>query len=65
MFQPTTSFLFDALKENKQEQDHLQTCLLKMNLIHAPQVADTILSNEIYDCPRISDLCEKADLLQR
>ena len=33
--------------ENK-EQDHLQTCLLKMNLIHTPQVADTILGNEMF-----------------
>ena len=65
MIQPTTLFLFDALKENKQEQGHLQTGILEMNLIHAPQVADAILGNEIYDRPRISDLCEKAGLLQR
>ena len=36
MIQPATSFLLDALKENKQEQDHLQTCLLKMNLVRTP-----------------------------
>ncbi|KAG2096660.1 armadillo-type protein [Suillus cothurnatus] len=39
-----------------------------MNLVHTPQVADTILSNEIftnYDRPRIANLCEKAGLLQR
>jgi clathrin heavy chain len=68
MIQPATSFLLNALKENKQEQGHLQTCLLKMNLIHAPQVADAILSNEMfthYDRPRIANLCEKAGLLQR
>ncbi|KIM71993.1 hypothetical protein PILCRDRAFT_16542 [Piloderma croceum F 1598] len=35
--QPATSFLLDALKGNKQEQGHLQTCLFKMNLIYAPQ----------------------------
>ena len=66
--QPATSFLLDALKENKQEQGHLQARLLEINLIHAPQVADTILGNEMfshYDRPRIANLCEKAGLLQR
>jgi clathrin heavy chain len=46
----------------------LQTRLLEMNLIHAPQVADAILGNEMfsyYDRPRIANLCEKAGLLQR
>src|ERR1700733_6135586 len=68
MIQPATSFLLDALKENKQEQGHLQTRHLEMNLIHAPQVADAILGNEMfthYDRPRIANLCEKAGLLQR
>ena len=68
MIQPATSFLLDALKENKQEQGHLQTCLLEMNLIHAPQVVDTILGNEMfshYNRPQIANLCEKAGLLQR
>jgi len=67
MIQPATSFLLDALKENKQEQGHLQTRLLEMNLVHAPQ-ADAILGNEMfthYDRPRIANLCEKAGLLQR
>ncbi|KIM71904.1 hypothetical protein PILCRDRAFT_16608, partial [Piloderma croceum F 1598] len=65
MIQPATSFLLDGLKENKQEQGHLQTCLLELNLIHAPQVADAILGNEMfthYDRPRIANLCEKAAL---
>lgn len=68
MIQPATSFLLDALKENKPEQGHLQTRLLEMNLLHAPQVADAILGNEMfthYDRPRIANLCEKAGLLQR
>lgn len=68
MIQPATSFLLDALKENKPEQGPLQTRLLEMNLIHAPQVADAILGNEMftyYDRPRIANLCEKAGLLQR
>lgn len=68
MIQPATSFLLDALKENKPEQGPLQTRLLEMNLIHAPQVADAILGNEMfsyYDRPRVANLCEKAGLLQR
>ncbi|TCD68409.1 hypothetical protein EIP91_010810 [Steccherinum ochraceum] len=68
MIQPATSFLLDALKDNKPEQAHLQTRLLEMNLIHAPQVADAILGNEMfthYDRPRIANLCEKAGLMQR
>ncbi|PWN22946.1 putative CHC1-clathrin heavy chain [Microstroma glucosiphilum] len=68
MFQQATSFLLDALKDNKPEQAHLQTRLLEMNLINAPQVADAILGNDLlshYDRPRIANLCEKAGLLQR
>ena len=68
MIQPATSFLLDALKDNKPEQGHLQTRLLELNLVHAPQVADAILGNEMfthYDRPRIANLCEKAGLLQR
>ena len=68
MIQPATSFLLDALKDNKPEQGHLQTRLLEMNLLHAPQVANAILGNEMFthhDRPRITNLCEKAGLLQR
>ena len=68
MIHPATSFLLEALKDNKPEQAHLQTRLLEMNLLHAPQVADAILVNQIlthFDHPRIANLCEKAGLLQR
>ncbi|CAG8535423.1 3237_t:CDS:10 [Ambispora leptoticha] len=68
LIQQATSFLLDALKDNKQEHGHLQTRLLEMNLIHAPQVADAILGNEMfthYDRPSIAKLCEKAGLYQR
>ena len=68
MIQQATSFLLDALKDNKPEQAPLQTRLLEMNLMNAPQVADAILSNEMfshYDRPRIANLCEKAGLMQR
>ncbi|CAL5873777.1 uncharacterized protein PFLUO_LOCUS8059 [Penicillium psychrofluorescens] len=68
MIQQATSFLLDALKDNKPEHGHLQTRLLEMNLVNAPQVADAILGNEIfthYDRPRIATLCENAGLIQR
>jgi hypothetical protein len=64
MIQPVKSFLLDALKENKLEQGPLQTCLLEMNLLHAPQVADAILGNEMfshYAKPRMGNLCEKGE----
>jgi hypothetical protein len=48
MIQQATSFLLDALKENKPEHAALQTRLLEMNLVNAPQVAEAILSNEMF-----------------
>lgn len=68
MIQQATSFLLDALKDNRPEQGPLQTRLLEMNLMNAPQVADAILGNEMfthYDRPRIANLAEKAGLVQR
>ncbi|KAJ8099651.1 hypothetical protein POJ06DRAFT_114030 [Lipomyces tetrasporus] len=68
MIQQATAFLLDALKANVPEQGHLQTRLLEINLVSAPQVADAILGNDMfsyYDKKRIAALCEKAGLLQR
>ncbi|TPX20998.1 hypothetical protein DIZ76_016895 [Coccidioides immitis] len=68
MIQQATAFLLDALKDNKPEHGHLQTRLLEMNLVNAPQVADAILGNEMfthYDKARVSQLCEGAGLYQR
>ncbi|KXS95108.1 hypothetical protein AC578_7424 [Pseudocercospora eumusae] len=68
MVQQATAFLLDVLAANKPEQGALQTRLLAMNLVNAPQVADAILGNEMfsyYDKDRIADLCEKAGLLSR
>ncbi|XP_012589734.1 PREDICTED: clathrin heavy chain 2 [Condylura cristata] len=68
LIQQCTSFLLDALKNNRPVEGHLQTRLLEMNLIHAPQVADAILGNQMfthYDRAHIAQLCEKAGLLQR
>ncbi|KAK7204827.1 armadillo-type protein [Myxozyma melibiosi] len=68
MIQQATAFLLDALKDNLPEQGALQTRLLEMNLMSAPQVADAILGNDMfsyYDKSRIAMLCEKAGLFQR
>jgi len=66
--QQATSFLLDVLKGDKPEEGPLQTRLLEMNLMAAPQVADAIMANEMfhhYDRPRIAMLCEKAGLAAR
>lgn len=68
MVQQATAFLLEALKDNQPEQSQLQTRLLEMNLVNAPQVADAILGNEMfsfYDKNRIAQLCENAQLYQR
>ena len=68
MVQQCTSFLLDALKNNRPGEGHLQTRLLEMNLLTAPQVADAIMGNQMfshYDRSHIAQLCEKAGLLQR
>ncbi|XP_053209448.1 clathrin heavy chain 1-like [Panonychus citri] len=68
LVQPCTVFLLEALKHNRPEEAPLQTRLLEMNLITAPQVADAILGNGVfthYDRAHIAQLCEKAGLLQR
>lgn len=68
MVQQATAFLLDALKDNKPEHADLQTRLLEMNLMNAPQVADAILGNEMFthfDKSRIAALCEQAGLHQK
>ena len=63
-----TEFLLNALKDNNPEDAALQTRLLEMNLLHAPNVADAILGNSMfshYDRAHVAQLCEKAGLLQR
>ncbi|KAF2857775.1 clathrin heavy chain [Piedraia hortae CBS 480.64] len=68
MIQQATSFLLEVLAPNKPEQGHLQTRLLEMNLLNAPQVADAMLGNDMfsyYDKPRIAKLCENAGLIAR
>ncbi|TKR78217.1 hypothetical protein L596_019061 [Steinernema carpocapsae] len=63
-----TSFLLEVLRGDRESEGHLQTRLLEMNLLHAPQVADAILGNQMfhhYDRAMIGQLCEKAGLQQR
>jgi clathrin heavy chain len=38
LIEECTAFLLDALKNNREDQGHLQTRLLEMNLIQTPQV---------------------------
>lgn len=66
--QQGTAFLLDALKSDTPPEGHLQTKVLEINLLHAPQVADAILGNQMfshYDKPSIGKLCEKSGLFQR
>lgn len=68
LIQQGTAFLLDALKNDSPAEGHLQTKLLETNLLHAPQVADAILGNQMfshYDKPSIGKLCEKSGLFQR
>ncbi|KAJ9065474.1 Clathrin heavy chain [Entomophthora muscae] len=68
MVQPATSFLLDALKGDRPHQGPLQTRLLEMTLLNAPQVADAILGNDMfhhYDRDAVAHLCERAGLFQR
>lgn len=41
LIQQCTSFLLDALKNNRPSEGPLQTRLLEMNLMHAPQVGQS------------------------
>uniref|UniRef100_A0AC35THB5 Clathrin heavy chain n=1 Tax=Rhabditophanes sp. KR3021 TaxID=114890 RepID=A0AC35THB5_9BILA len=65
---PCTSFLLEALKDDKPNEGHLQTKLFEMNLQASPQVADAIFANQLfhhYDRNYIGQLCEKSGLYQR
>mgnify|MGYP001954049560 CR=1 FL=1 len=43
LIQQCTAFLLDALKNNREDQGHLQTRLLEMNLMQAPQVSKFVV----------------------
>nr|XP_002763698.2 clathrin heavy chain 1-like [Callithrix jacchus] len=60
--------IIDMLKKICPSEGPLQMRLLEMNLMHAPQVADAILGNQMfmhYDWAHIAQLCEKPGLLHR
>jgi len=68
----TTQILLEFLKPrgDREEDAALQTKLLEINLLSAPQVADAIMESEEYkfthyDRLRIAQLCERAQLYQR
>lgn len=68
LVQQATAFLLEALKDDSPDQGHLQTRLLEVNLMNAPQVADAILGNNMftrYDRKRVAQLAENAGLYQR
>jgi clathrin heavy chain len=70
LLQETTSLLLDVLKDNKPEQAALQTRLIELNIMGAPQVADAILNPAQpmfthYDRPHIARLCEQVGLFRR
>ncbi|KAB5551097.1 hypothetical protein GE09DRAFT_1124892 [Coniochaeta sp. 2T2.1] len=68
LVQQMTSFLLEALKDDRPDQGHLQTRLLELNLMKAPQVAEAILSNNMFhhfDKARIASLCEQAGLFTK
>jgi len=68
----TTNILLEYLKSrgDREEDAHLQTKLLEINLMAMPQVADAILESDDYkfshyDRQKIAQLCERAGLFQR
>lgn len=76
LIQQCTSFLLDALKNNRPAEGHLQTRLLEMNLIHAPQVnmqtyspdckkqtSALIMLNNICVCSCVHELFQVADAI--
>ncbi|OMJ87695.1 hypothetical protein SteCoe_10539 [Stentor coeruleus] len=66
--QAATAYLLEVLKDNLSEQGHLQTKLLELNIVQAPQVAETIFQTDMfshYDKIRIAQLCEQAEMFQR
>lgn len=66
--QEFTSLLFDCMRENKPEDANYQTKVLELNIMIAPQIAESILQMKIwklYNKPKIAALCEQKGLYQR
>ncbi|KAF7458261.1 putative clathrin heavy chain [Cryptosporidium felis] len=67
-FKEITSILLDHLKANRPEDGPLQTKLLEINLLHAPQVAEALFQMDLfshYDRHAVAALCERAGLFER
>ncbi|ELP92102.1 clathrin heavy chain, putative [Entamoeba invadens IP1] len=63
-----TSLVLDTLNGDDEQYANVQTKILEMNLIAAPQIADTIFENDMlkhFDKQRIGKLCEQAGLFKR
>lgn len=66
--QECTAFLLEALKSNRPDEGHLQTKVLEINLMSAPNVADGIFKLNIftqYDREKIAKMCEQVGLYGR
>lgn len=66
--QECTAFLLEALKNNRPDEGHLQTKVLEINLMSAPNVADGIFKLNIftqYDREKIAKMCEQVGLYGR
>ncbi|EMD46427.1 clathrin heavy chain, putative [Entamoeba histolytica KU27] len=63
-----TALILDTLDGDNEQYANIQTKVLEMNLIGAPQIADTIFENDMlkhFDHNRIGKLCEQAGLFKR
>ena len=57
LIQQCTSFLLDALKNNRPIEGPLQTRLLEMNLVHAPQVNTIYMKIFFFGYGEITNNC--------
>ncbi len=66
--QEFTSLLFDCMRENRPEDANYQTKVLEVNIMLAPQIAESIMQMKIwnqYNRPKIAALCEQKGMYQR
>jgi clathrin heavy chain len=66
--QECTAFLLEALKGNRPDEGHLQTKVLEINLINAPNVAEGIFKLDLftqYDREKVAKMCEQVGLYGR
>jgi clathrin heavy chain len=66
--QECTAFLLEALKSNRPDEGHLQTKVLEINLMSAPNVAEGIFKLNLftyYDREKIAKMSEQVGLYGR